>query len=80
MDETQDLRILIRSPRGTWQAPARSVAAQPSFRYAEQIPFAGGLLHSRSVGLTAFAVANPFRNFPSCSNPKRLKCSSLPLF
>jgi hypothetical protein len=47
---------------------------------AEHIPFAGGLLRSRSVGLAAFAFANPFRNFPSCSNPKRLKCSSLPLF
>jgi len=32
-----------------------------------------GPLAPRSFGLAAFAVANPFRNFPSCSNPKRLK-------
>jgi hypothetical protein len=34
MDEMQDLRVIDSL------APARSVAAQPSFRYAEQIPLA----------------------------------------
>src|SRR6516225_9668644 len=58
-------------------APTRPVAPQPMADGAEHIPFAGGLLHSRSVGLAAFVPlcgTNPFRNFPSCSNPQRLKC------
>jgi hypothetical protein len=53
--------------------PTRSVAGATYISRAKYILFADGLLHSRSVGLSAFAAANPFRNFPSCSNPNRLQ-------
>ena len=64
---------LLPSPSfGKARAPARSVAkGDPAFAGRKQIPFAGGLFHSRSIGLTAFAPLSRAKSFSQL--PKLLK-------
>jgi hypothetical protein len=67
----RDKKLILEAARGTLDgtlsfdlfAPAHSALA--GFRL-RQTPFAGGLLRSRSVGLTAFASGKSFSAFPKC--------------